>query len=121
MTLKRQTEILNFANRLRGAEAYFREDWGVYYFSLLGKCFGLMKDTQITLKGDLDENVRLRQNYPDITPGYYMNKRHWNTIPLSDTYDTSFYEAQVVNSYEAVYQKLSKRDKETVDEMPLRD
>lgn len=121
MTTQKHEDILAFSNRLRGAEAYFREDWGVYYFSLLGKCFGLMKEAQITLKGDPGANELLREAHPDIIPGYYMNKRHWNTIPLSDAYDLAFYETHILISYECVYQKLSKGDKAIVDDMPLRD
>lgn len=34
----------------------------------------------ITLKSDPYESKMLREQYPDIVPGYYMNKEHWNSI-----------------------------------------
>ncbi len=31
-----------FGETLKGAKVYFREDWGVLYFDLQGKMFGMM-------------------------------------------------------------------------------
>ncbi|MBI9100161.1 MAG: MmcQ/YjbR family DNA-binding protein, partial [Spirochaetaceae bacterium] len=35
---------------------------------------------QINLKCDPELARDLRDVYEDITPGYHMNKKHWNTI-----------------------------------------
>ena len=78
----------------------------------------MMNEDFITLKGDPDNNIVLRETYSDITPGYYSNKVHWNSIVLNSN---EVSEAQIKEfmdvSYELVYQKLSKKDKLIVDEM----
>lgn len=76
-------EYIQYAESLKGADVYYRDSWECYYFSLLGKCFGMMNDVRITLKGEPDENILLREKYHDITPGYYANKQHWNSILFS--------------------------------------
>lgn len=59
----------------------FGDDTLVY--KVRGKIFAL-----INLTGDLTVNLKcnpslaleLREKYPAVTPGYHMNKKHWNTI-----------------------------------------
>ena len=117
-----QQILINTGETYRCADVYFREDWGCFYFSLLGKCFGMMNESVITVKGNPEENIRLRAQYTDITPGYYANKIHWNSIKL-DTQQLSLEELQqsIRTSYELVYDKLSKRDRLIVDEMLEKD
>ena len=38
---------------------------------------------RLTLKCDPDRSEILRATYPAIVPGYYMDKRHWNTLTLN--------------------------------------
>jgi predicted DNA-binding protein (MmcQ/YjbR family) len=52
-------------------------------FRVGGKIFALMDldtFTTVNLKCDPDRAVELREQHPGITPGYHMNKRHWNTV-----------------------------------------
>ncbi len=37
---------------------------------------------RINLKCDPVRALILRQDFPEITPGYHMNKQHWNTYEL---------------------------------------
>ena len=39
---------------------------------------------QITLKCNPDKADFLRQIYACVTPGYHMNKEHWNTVYLEN-------------------------------------
>lgn len=52
--------------------------------SATGKVFALMWPQQdgarINLKCDPILAEQLRAANPEITPGYHMNKRHWNTV-----------------------------------------
>lgn len=111
-----QEIFIEHAKSKKGADVYFRDDWECYYFSLLGKNFGLLADTIITLKGDPEENIILREQYSDVTPGYYSNKVHWNSIKL-DTQQLTIDEIkQMIDlSYKLVYSKLTKKDKLIVD------
>ena len=42
----------------------------------------------VTLKADPDLAEFLREQYPGIRPGYYINKRHWNTVALDGSVPT---------------------------------
>lgn len=115
---KRQAELIAWGQKQKGAEVYFREDWGCHYFSLLGKCFGMMNDELITLKGPVAENEQLREMYQDIIPGYYANKAHWNSIYLKTTELTMAELQQFIDcSYQLVFQKLTKKEQQKMNEM----
>ena len=115
-------EYIAFAEKQRGAEVYYRESWECFYFSLFGKNFGLLTPDIITLKGLPQDNIKLREAHTDVVAGYHMNKQHWNSIK-ADTEQLSMDEIKemIRISYELVYDKLPKKDKEIIDEMPLRD
>ncbi|GCF92894.1 hypothetical protein NRIC_07850 [Enterococcus florum] len=104
-----------FGNSLTGAKVYFREDWETNYFDLMGKQFGMMSpeatpEALITLKNDPQKNEELREMYPQtIIPGYYANKKHWNSIKLaSDELSDEEIEAMIRVSHELVFKKLTK-------------
>jgi len=102
----------DFGNSLSHAKVYFRDDWKTIYFDLSGKMFGLMSPTAsetsiITLKGDPESNVELREIYSDITAGYYANKKHWNSIKLSTSeLSDQEIEKMIAYSYKLVYKNL---------------
>ncbi|MFP7494826.1 MmcQ/YjbR family DNA-binding protein [Terribacillus saccharophilus] len=112
-------------NVLPGAKVYYREDWDVYYFDLAGKQFGLMskeanEKAVLTIKGVPDDNISLRRRYSDVVPGYYANKQHWNSIllcseQLSDIEITELLQ----NSYELVFQKLTKKAQREINPQQL--
>lgn len=108
----RMKHFQEVGNRLPYAKAYYRNDWNLYYFDLKGKMFGLMSpnisDTAIiTLKGLPESNISLREMYSDVSAGYHVNKRHWNSIKLNTT-EISDHEIEkmIENSYHLVFQNL---------------
>ena len=40
---------------------------------------------RVTVKADPGHAAALVARHPQVTPGYYMNKRHWITVDLADT------------------------------------
>jgi len=71
----------------KGAEKDFKIEWDAVRYLIGGKMFALQGgDKQnkpiITLKCPLPVGYTLRREYPDIVPGYYMNKEHWNSVYL---------------------------------------
>jgi predicted DNA-binding protein (MmcQ/YjbR family) len=61
----------------------FGEDTLVY--KVKGKIFALANldgDPSVNLKCDPAFAIELREKYSSVTPGYHMNKKHWNTIML---------------------------------------
>src|ERR1044072_3690246 len=58
-------------------------DPDVVTFKVGGKIFAITRfEGAVSVKCDPDLAEQLRQTYPEITPGYHLNKRHWNTISL---------------------------------------
>jgi predicted DNA-binding protein (MmcQ/YjbR family) len=52
-------------------------------FKVGGKIFVLLSlegELSINLKCDPALAIELRERYPSVTPGYHMNKKHWNTV-----------------------------------------
>ncbi|MDY0210287.1 MAG: MmcQ/YjbR family DNA-binding protein [Acholeplasma sp.] len=116
-----EKQLIEFGDSLKGAEVYYRQDWDCYYFSLLGKCFGLMNDVFVTLKNTPENNILLRKNHAFITPGYYMNKQHWNSIHLkTTTLSIQQLFTLIHESYLLVYQSLKKSDRDIIEELPNR-
>src|SRR5690606_9566295 len=68
------------------AEETFPFGPDVVVYKVRGKIFALalLDDVppRLNLKCDPDRALELRDRYPGITPGYHMNKRHWNTVRL---------------------------------------
>lgn len=75
-----------------------------------GKVFLLatvLRDTPIvTLKADPEDARLLVQTYPDITPGYHMNKRHWVTLRPGPSLTEELVRSLVADSYSAVVARL---------------
>lgn len=84
-------------------------------FALISRRAG---QENLSLKCDPDYSEVLRQQYPSITPGYHLNKRHWNTIVLDGSVPEKEIRGLIDHSYELVYKSLprSKRKKSQENE-----
>ncbi|NOZ07368.1 MAG: MmcQ/YjbR family DNA-binding protein [FCB group bacterium] len=67
---------------------------------------------RINLKCDPDDAQVLRNMYPSIIPGYYMNKEHWNTIILDGSVPEEVLDKLIEDSYRLVVKGLRKADRE---------
>lgn len=62
----------------------------------------------VNLKGDPFELEALRQAFPDILPGYHMNKKHWITVLDTTLLDTGMFVDLVTESYVSVVATLPR-------------
>ncbi|HMP32379.1 MAG TPA: MmcQ/YjbR family DNA-binding protein [Saprospiraceae bacterium] len=88
-------------------------------FRIGGKIFGLMgldavDFYSINLKCDPDQVEELRANYNYVIPGYHMNKKHWNTVQLTDESDFKVVKKLIDDSYKLVKNSLPKNIKNTL-------
>src|SRR5438046_9914559 len=78
-----------------------------------GKMFALIpRDAEpphVSLKCDPEWSEVLRNAYAAVSPGYHLNKRHWNTIVLDGSVPDDEVEEPVARSYERVVGSLPKR------------
>jgi predicted DNA-binding protein (MmcQ/YjbR family) len=81
-----------------------------------GKMFALaMADevpTRVNLKCDPERALELRDRYEDITAGYHMNKRHWNTLNLGGRLPKAMVHELIEHSYQLVVASLPKKKRE---------
>jgi predicted DNA-binding protein (MmcQ/YjbR family) len=73
-----------------------------------GKIFSLLSTDKNTmnLKCDPDRAILLREEYDQITPGFHMNKKHWNTIHFEDQLPNKIIIELIHHSYELVKSSL---------------
>ncbi|MBM3133461.1 MAG: MmcQ/YjbR family DNA-binding protein [Chloroflexi bacterium] len=62
----------------------------------------------VNLKCDPALAVELRKKYPSVTPGYHMNKTHWNTVALDGSIPDGEIRDMIDHSYEMVLKGLKK-------------
>jgi len=89
-------------------------------FKVAGKVFLLIGLNQVgqlsfNVKCDPDYAVQLREQYGQtVTPGYHMNKKHWNTVYANrELSDERLFEL-IDHSYTIIVQALPKRIQETL-------
>jgi predicted DNA-binding protein (MmcQ/YjbR family) len=105
-------ELKELCLALPGAAEEFPFNDEVSVFKVGGKMFALSAldaaPLRVSLKCDPELAPHLRDTYPAVTPGYHLNKRHWNTV----TIDGSLPEAMVIDlikdSYDLVVVSLPK-------------
>jgi predicted DNA-binding protein (MmcQ/YjbR family) len=107
--------IRNYCLQKNGVteELPFNEDSPVY--KVMGKIFAITNlnpPYSINLKCDPEKAVELRERYDAVTPGYHMNKTHWNTIDLEANITSKLIKEWIDHSYYLVVEKLVKTDKE---------
>ncbi|MGA1866110.1 MAG: MmcQ/YjbR family DNA-binding protein [Thermoplasmatota archaeon] len=68
----------------------------------------------INLKCDPMTALDLRDEFPSVTPGYHMNKVHWNTVRLDGSIPDDRILWMIDHSYEMVLGKLGKADRERI-------
>ena len=84
-------------------------DPDVVTFKVGGKIFAITRfEGSVSLKCDPDLAEQLRVSYPDIQPGYHVNKRHWNTITLGAGVPDAMVRDLIEDSYALVADSLPK-------------
>lgn len=97
---------------LPGAEETVPFGPDVLVYKVGGKMFALTSPgdfpASVNLKCDPECALDLRDRYAAITPGYHMNKRHWNTVALDGSVPSTLLEEMIHHSYNLVVSSLPK-------------
>ncbi len=82
-------------------------------FKVAGKIFALASldavPPRVNLKCDPDLALELRDRYEEVTPGYHMNKKHWNTVELSGRITEAELRRMIDHSYDLVVARLPRK------------
>lgn len=109
-------KLMSFA----GVTKDFKEEWQWTRYMVGGKMFLAVckddagRDSLITLKLAPENGRRAREMFPDIIPGYYMNKEHWNSIRIGGDVPEEVVEAMAEEAYSLVLASLPKKMREQI-------
>jgi predicted DNA-binding protein (MmcQ/YjbR family) len=102
-----------------GAKPGSSEDYpfgdGVAVFKVAGRMFALVSlgepPGSVSLKCDPHLAAGLRARYAAVTPGYHLNKRHWNTVELDGSVPGEELTELIDHSYEQVVARLTRAER----------
>jgi predicted DNA-binding protein (MmcQ/YjbR family) len=84
----------------------------VLVFKVGGKMFALTSlerfPAAANLKCDPDRALDLRDRCEQVTPGYHMNKKHWNTVEIDSGIPHAELSKMIDHSYDLVFSRLPK-------------
>jgi len=88
----------------------------LHVYKLEGKIFAIYLNDgtreRINLKCDPVHAQELRVVFSEITPGYHMNKKHWNTLDLRGNLPQYEIHRLIDHSYDLVAKSLPKATKQ---------
>jgi predicted DNA-binding protein (MmcQ/YjbR family) len=84
----------------------------VLVMKVSGKMFALIPEDadppSVSLKCEPELATLLRDTYPAVTPGYHLNKRHWNTVVVDGSIPEDELDGWIEDSYDLVVDKLPR-------------
>lgn len=87
-------------------------------FKVVGKIFAIGsvpdEDPRVSLKCEPALAEQLRATHPEITPGYHLAKRHWNTVALDGSLKPAMVRDMIQDSYDLVVGSLPRAEREVL-------
>ncbi len=116
-------EVRQICIAKKGVTEGFPFDETTLVIKVGGKIFALIsldRLPSVNLKCDPERAIDLRERFSDITPGYHMNKKHWNTVMLEGDLHDSLIVEMIGHSYDLVLASLPGKVQEEVFGLPGR-
>lgn len=100
-----------FCLSLKGTTESFPFGDDTLVLKVKDKVFSLasLEPFSFNVKCDPEKALELREFYPEVLPGYHMNKRHWNTIQISGAIPDELLRQWIRDSYDLVVGSLPKK------------
>jgi len=112
MTALTAASLRDACLELNGAEETFPFGPETSVFKVGGRMFALSaldaRPLSVSLKCDPGLAVSLRGSYPEITGGWHLNKRHWNSVRLDGSVPERLVREMIEDSYDLVVAKLPR-------------
>ncbi len=110
-------EILEYCLAKKGVTESFPFDNETLVMKVGIKMFLLMalekQPLGINVKTDPEWSAELREQYPQITGAFHMNKTHWNSV-MVDGLKRDLILKMIDQSYDLVFKSLNKKAKEEI-------
>lgn len=100
-----------------GVTESFPFDDKVLVFKVMEKIFALADIDDfdgINLKCDPELAITLREEYPEVMPGYHMNKKHWNTVSTMGEISMVQFHDWIDHSYDLIVKSLPKAKRDAL-------
>lgn len=111
-------EILDYCLAKKGVTESFPFDNETLVLKVGTKMFLLMalekQPLSINVKTDPEWSAELREQHPQITGAFHMNKTHWNSV-LIDGLKKDLIWQLIDQSYDLVFNSLTKKAKEEIE------
>jgi len=109
-----------------GTSRDYQPEWDAIRYFVGGVMFAMRgenkkRDSLLTVKLPIGDGEILRSRYPDIIPGYYMNKQHWNSIMLDSDVPEKILVDCIQLAYHTVFIKLTKKKQREIEESIQKD
>ncbi|HJS92630.1 MAG TPA: MmcQ/YjbR family DNA-binding protein, partial [Solirubrobacteraceae bacterium] len=95
-----------------GSEETFPFGSETSVFKVGGKMFALSQlsgdPLKVSIKCEPPLAEELRAAHPAITPGYHLNKRHWNTVVIDGSLSERMIADMIEDSYDLVVSQLPR-------------
>lgn len=109
-------EVKKYFLSKKGAWEDYPFDTITAVYKVNKKIFALVRTgtetLEINLKCDPYLAIDLREIHKEISPGYHMNKKHWNTVNCEGNLPEEEIKQLIDMSYELVVKTLPKRERE---------
>ncbi len=103
----------------KGSTEDFPFDFQTLVFKVGGKMYALTdidaEELSINVKCDPHLSLELRSRYPQVSPGYHMNKKHWNTVFVDGAVPDGEILEMIDHSYNLVLRGLPKKIREAIE------
>lgn len=113
-----QEEIRDYCLSKKGVIEEFPFNDTALVFKVAGKMFALLDLSEesrgLTLKCDPGLALELREQYPDVTPAYHFNKKHWNGINFAGNISDNNIKEWIDHSYNTVVNGIPKTKREAL-------
>jgi predicted DNA-binding protein (MmcQ/YjbR family) len=105
--------LREFCRGKRGVTEGYPFGPGVLVMKVAGKVFAIITENSepltVSVKCEPEIATVLRDTYEAVTPGYHLNKRHWNTVSLDGSIEDERVLEWVEDSYDLATDKLPRR------------
>lgn len=109
----------------------YKAEWGWHRYMVGGKLFAALmhpsdkydpayaEKNLINLKCDPMLAELLRNEHPQVMPGFYSDKRTWNSVDLGGGLPDDILRQMIDDSYRLVFEKLTKKLQKEISEAAL--
>ena len=125
LTMNRYPWLEELLCAMPGCTRDYKVEWGWQRYRVGGKLFaatcqpgpehkGYDCRELISLKCEPERAELLRAEFPDIIPGFYLDKRNWNSVFLDGAVPEDVLRELCVRSYRLVFQKMTKKQQREI-------